>query len=61
MKIVIESSAAVPYAAIAEAKISPPSRNAIPAQTYDAASVAEKRVGIILTGGNVDLDMLPWK
>lgn len=61
MKIVIESSAAVPYAAIAEAKISPPSRNAIPARTYDAASVAEKRVGIILTGGNVDLDMLPWK
>ena len=42
-------------------KIGPPSRNAIPARTYDAASVAEKRVGIILTGGNVDLDMLPWK
>jgi threonine dehydratase len=44
MKIVIEPSAAVPYAAIAEKKIDP----------------AGKRVGIILTGGNVDLDALPW-
>ncbi|HUE40540.1 MAG TPA: pyridoxal-phosphate dependent enzyme, partial [Chthoniobacterales bacterium] len=45
MKIVIEPSAAVPYAAIAHAK----------------ANLAGKRVGIILTGGNVDLDALPWK
>jgi threonine dehydratase len=44
MKIVIEPSAAVPYAAIQEGKI----------------DVAGKRVGIILTGGNVDLDALPW-
>ena len=44
MKIVIEPSAAVPYAAIAEGKI----------------DIAGKRVGIILTGGNVDLDALPW-
>ena len=44
MKIVIESSAAVPYAAILENKI----------------NIAGKRVGIILTGGNVDLDALPW-
>lgn len=44
MKIVIEPSAAVPYAAIAEHII----------------DVEEKRVGIILTGGNVDLDRLPW-
>ena len=44
MKIVIEPSAAVPYAAIAESKI----------------DIAGKRVGIILTGGNVDLDALPW-
>lgn len=44
MKIIIEPSAAVPYAAIAERKI----------------DVAGKRVGIILTGGNVDLDALPW-
>jgi threonine dehydratase len=44
MKIVIEPSAAVPYAAIQESKI----------------DVAGKSVGIILTGGNVDLDALPW-
>ena len=44
MKIVIEPSAAVPYAAIAEHII----------------DVQGKRVGIILTGGNVDLDSLPW-
>ena len=44
MKIVIEPSAAVPYAAIAK-------------RIVDAE---RKRVGIILTGGNVDLDGLPW-
>ena len=44
VKIVIEPSAAVPYAAILENKV----------------AVANRRVGIILTGGNVDLDMLPW-
>jgi len=44
MKIIIEPSAAVPYAAIAERKI----------------DISGKRVGIILTGGNVDLDALPW-
>ena len=44
MKIVIEPSAAVPYAAIVERKI----------------TVTGKSVGIILTGGNVDLDVLPW-
>ena len=44
MKIVIEPSAAVPYAAIAERII----------------DIEGKRVGIILTGGNVDLDALPW-
>src|SRR6266568_7207685 len=44
MKIVIEPSAAVPYAAIVENKI----------------DIGGKRVGIILTGGNVDLDALPW-
>src|SRR5205085_3363573 len=45
MKILIEPSAAVPYAAVAEGKI---------------RDFAGKRVGIILTGGNVDLDALPW-
>jgi threonine dehydratase len=47
MKIIIEPSAAVPYAAA----------------TYSSASkidISGKRVGIILTGGNVDLDALPW-
>ena len=44
MKIIIEPSSAVPYAAIVENKI----------------DVNGKRVGIILTGGNVDLDALPW-
>jgi len=44
MKIIIEASAAVAYAAILERAI----------------DVSGKRVGIILTGGNVDLDALPW-
>ncbi len=44
MKIIIEPSAAVPYAAILESKI----------------DIGGKRVGMILTGGNVDLDALPW-
>jgi threonine dehydratase len=44
MKIIVEPSAAVPYTAIQEGKI----------------RVVEKRVGIILTGGNVDLEALPW-
>lgn len=44
IKIVIEPSAAVPYAAILENKV----------------LVANRRVAIILTGGNVELDTLPW-
>jgi threonine dehydratase len=44
LKIIIEPSAAVPYAAILESKI----------------DIGGKRVGMILTGGNVDLDALPW-
>jgi threonine dehydratase len=44
MKIIVEPSAAVPFAAIQDRKI----------------DVSGKRVGIILTGGNVDLDALPW-
>jgi threonine dehydratase len=54
MKIIIEPSAAVPYAAIMERQ---------PSQSYGSAGkvdIAGKRVGIILTGGNVDLDALPW-
>jgi threonine dehydratase len=43
-KMVVEPSAAVPYAAVKERKI----------------SVAGRRIGLILTGGNVDPDSLPW-
>ena len=44
MKIIVEPSAAVPYAAILEGKL----------------NVSGKRAGLILSGGNVDLDALPW-
>ena len=44
MKIVIEPSAAVPVAALLE------KRNMIPGN----------RMGVILSGGNVDLERLPW-
>jgi threonine dehydratase len=45
MKIMIEPSAAVPLACLLE-------------RTLDVAGV---RVGVIVTGGNVDLDRLPWQ
>ena len=44
MKIVVERSAAVPIAALLESKI----------------DLSGLRVGVILSGGNVDLDQLPW-
>jgi threonine dehydratase len=44
MKLVIEPSAAVPLAALLEGTV----------------AVQGKRVGIILSGGNVDLGSLPW-
>jgi threonine dehydratase len=44
LKIIVEPSAAVPVAAILEGKV----------------SVTGRRAGIILSGGNVDLDALPW-
>jgi threonine dehydratase len=44
LKIVVEPSGAVSYAALLEGKL----------------KVAGQRVGLILTGGNVDLDALPW-
>ena len=44
MKIVMEASSAVPLATIIKHK----------------DRFAGKRVGIIITGGNVDLDLLPW-
>lgn len=45
MKIVVEPSSAVPLACLLE-------------KTLDARGM---RVGIILSGGNVDLDRLPWQ
>ena len=45
MKIVIEPSAAVPLACLIE----------------ETLSVKGMRVGIIVSGGNVDLDHLPWQ
>lgn len=44
MKILAEPSSAVPLAAIMEGKV----------------NVTGKRIGIIISGGNVDLDNLPW-
>jgi threonine dehydratase len=54
MKIIIEPSAAVPYAGIMERQ---PSQGYVSPGKID---IAGKRVGIIITGGNVDLDALPW-
>ena len=44
MKIVIEPSAAVPVGALLEGKI----------------DLSGQRIGVILSGGNADLDKLPW-
>jgi threonine dehydratase len=44
MKIVIEASAAVPVAALLR----------------DKQGFSGKKIGVILSGGNVDLDSLPW-
>ncbi len=44
MKIVVEPSGAVSYGAVLE----------------ELVDLRAKRIGIILTGGNVDLDALPW-
>lgn len=45
MKIIIEPSCSVPIAAVLDGKI----------------DVNGKKAGIIITGGNVDLDHLPWQ
>lgn len=45
LKMVVEPSGAVPYAAILEGKV----------------PLAGRRTGIILSGGNVDLERLPWQ
>jgi threonine dehydratase len=44
LKIVVEPSAAVAYAAVVENRV----------------KVTGKHVGVIVTGGNLDLDALPW-
>jgi len=44
MKILVEPSGAVAYAALAEGKL----------------DVRSRRVGLVLTGGNLDLERLPW-
>jgi len=44
LKIVVEPSAAVPYAALLEAP----------------AALRARRIGVIVSGGNLDLDHLPW-
>lgn len=44
MKILVEPSSAVPLATLLEGK----------------ADIENKRIGILLSGGNVDLDALPW-
>lgn len=45
LKLIIEPSSAVPLAALLERKL----------------PVAGQRVGIVISGGNVDLDRLPWQ
>lgn len=44
MKLVVEPSGAVPFAALLEKKI----------------SAKYQKIGVIISGGNVDLDALPW-
>jgi threonine dehydratase len=45
MKLIVESSGAVSYAAVVDGKISP----------------SGAKIGIILSGGNLDLNRLPWQ
>ena len=44
MKILVETSSSVPLAALLEGKV----------------DIQNKKAGIILSGGNVDLSNLPW-
>jgi threonine dehydratase len=45
LKIVVEPSGAVPYAAVLDQRV----------------DLRGQRVGLILSGGNLDLERLPWK
>jgi threonine dehydratase len=44
LKIIVEPSGAVPYGALVDGQL----------------NLAGRRVGIIISGGNLDLDTLPW-
>ena len=44
LKIIIEPSSAVPIAAVLDNRL----------------DVSGRRIGVVLTGGNVDLGRLPW-
>ena len=50
MKLVVEPSAAVPLAALLEDRLA----------SLGKSGTAKPRIGIVLSGGNVDLDRLPW-
>jgi threonine dehydratase len=50
LKIIVEPSGAVAYAAVTEGAVPPGARDAAPAS-----------IGIILSGGNLDFDRLPWQ
>ena len=51
MKLVVEPSAAVPVAALLEGRLGHAA----------GRGAAEPRIGIVLSGGNVDLHRLPWQ
>jgi threonine dehydratase len=51
MKIIVEPSGAVPYAAITEGHLS----------SARVSALGAARIGVILSGGNLDLDRLPWQ
>jgi threonine dehydratase len=44
LKIIVEPSGAVPFAALLDERL----------------QLKGKRIGLILTGGNLDLEQLPW-
>jgi threonine dehydratase len=44
LKIIVEPSGAVPYGALVDGQL----------------NLAGRRVGIVISGGNLDLDTLPW-
>jgi len=51
MKIIVEPSGAVAYAAVTEGHL----------LSARAGGGGAARIGIILSGGNLDLDRLPWQ